>query len=539
MRVDRDLPVVAADGTTLLVDHVHPAGPSRGVVVWIRTPYGRGQMASTAKRFARRGADVLIEAARGTDGSGGAFDELGHDPADAPAVLGWLRAQAWFPGVIVTWGLSAIGRASWSLAGAEIPEWRLAILQDTPSELRDGLVFPGGVFAGAVVLGFVHTVEWQADHPGASLLRGMLASVRGARRSKRVLAELPLGTADERLLGRRSTRFREWLAREGDDGYWERLDLRAGAPGMPDLVHLATGWHDFCLSSTLADHAALRAAGKRVRLVVGPWYHGRGAVDRAYRDDVDAWVDAATRGTDPADGAPVRVHVGGGGGWRDLPDWPPPGHPPTDWHLQPGGGLSTDPAPESPPDRYRYDPADPTPALGGAVENWDGTAGAKDNRPLEARPDVLTFTSAPLRADLDVIGPVTATVHLRSTLDHTDLVLRLCDVAPNGRSTNLCDGARRLRPDDPPADPDGTRVVPVDLVATAHRFRAGHRLRLQVSSGAHPRLVRNTGTGEPQATATTTRPADQEILHDPAHPSVLTLPTAGVAEEHPAAQDHR
>ncbi|MFC5290289.1 CocE/NonD family hydrolase [Actinokineospora guangxiensis] len=526
MRVDRDLPVVAADGTTLLVDHIHAEGESSGVVVWIRTPYGRKQITSMAKRFARRGADVVIEATRGTDGSGGAFDGLTYDAGDVTAVLRWLRVQPWFAGAIVTWGISAIGRASWFLAGAEIPEWRLAIVQDAPSELRDGLFFPGGAVAGTVMLGFVHAVRWQADHPNASALRGMAASVRGTRKVKRVLADLPLGTADERLLGHRVDYFQEWLAHENDDEYWARFNLRSGASGMPALVHLATGWYDTCLASTLADYAALRAAGKRVRLIIGPWYHGRGAVDRPYRDDVDTWIDAAARDTSPTDSAPVRLHVSGADEWRDLPDWPPPGHHPTAWHLQPHGGLSPNPAPDSPPDRFRYDPADPTPAVGGAGENWDGTAGAKDNRRLEARHDVLTFTSDPLPADLEVIGPVTASITMRSTSEHLDLVLRLCDVAPNGRSTNLCDGARRIRPDNTPPAPDHTRTVTIDLTATAHRFHAGHRIRLHISGGAHPRLTRNTCTGEPLTTATTTRPTDQEILHTTEHPSILTLPTA-------------
>jgi putative CocE/NonD family hydrolase len=294
---------------------------------------------------------------------------------------------------------------------------------------------------------------------------------------------------------------------------------------MPSSVHLASGWYDVCLPSVLADYRALRAAGKRVRLVVGPWYHGRGVLDRTYRADVDRWLGAAAAGADPLGGtAPVRVHVGGMDQWRDLPDWPPPGYQPIRWHLHPGGTLADLPAPDSPPDRYRYDPAQPTPAVGGAMENWDGSAGAKDNRGLEQRQDVLIYTSGPLAQDLEVIGPVTATIVVRSTMPHTDLLARLCDVHPDGRSINLCDGARRLRHFDPPESDDGTRTVVIDLTGTAHRFRAGHRLRLQVSSGAHPRLVRNTGTGEPLATATELRPADQEIFHDPRHPSVLTLP---------------
>jgi uncharacterized protein len=534
--VERNLAVTAADGTRLLVDHYIPPQrrdaarsgaeqPGAGLVVWIRTPYGRKGIASIAKRFARTGAHVLVEAMRGTDGCGGRYDPFNVTPADAAAVLGWLRTRPWFPGVIVTWGISAIGYTSWALTELDVPEWRLAIMQDAPSERRDGVVYPGGIFAGKVPLGFLGYVEWLAKHPRASSLpRTMLASVRAARRATRVLAELPLGVADQRLVGHRVWYFQDWLAHEHDEEYWKPLDRRRGAPGMPRLVHLATGWYDLFLASTLADYRALRQAGKIVRLVVGPWYHGRGAIDRTYRADRDTWLQAAADGTAPPAGAPVRVHLGGANQWRDLPDWPPPGYRPTAWHLHPGGALRTDPALPSPPDRYRYDPARPTPAVGGAIENWEGTAGAKDNRRLERRPDVLTYTSDPLTRDLEIIGPVTATIAFRSTLEHTDLVARLCDVHPDGRSVNLCDGGRRLRPGQPATAADGTRTVELDLVAVAHVFRAGHRVRLQVSSGAHPRLARNTGTGEPLVTAADLRPADQEVCHDPEHPSTLTLP---------------
>jgi putative CocE/NonD family hydrolase len=220
--------------------------------------------------------------------------------------------------------------------------------------------------------------------------------------------------------------------------------------------------------------------------------------------------------------APVRIHVGGVNEWRDLVDWPPPIHASV-WFLQPEGALANSPPPTSAPDRYRYDPADPTPALGGAVENFDGTAGAKDNRKLEQRGDVLTYTSEVLSHDLEVIGPVSATIVFRSTLVHTDIHARLCDVHPDGRSVNLCDGARRLRPGQPAAS-DGTVAVELDLVAVAHVFQAGHRIRLQISSGAHPRLIRNTGTDEPLATAVQLCAADQEVFHDPEHLSTLTLP---------------
>jgi putative CocE/NonD family hydrolase len=127
-----------------------------------------------------------------------------------------------------------------------------------------------------------------------------------------------------------------------------------------------------------------------------------------------------------------------------------------------------------------------------------------------------------LDADLEMIGPVTATITLHATSEHVDTFVRLCDVHPNGRSVNLCDGIRRLRPLDPPPDANGARTVTVDLAGVAHRVRAGHRLRVQVSSGAHPRFARNTGTGEPLATATALRVVDVEICHA----SQIVLPHA-------------
>jgi putative CocE/NonD family hydrolase len=126
--------------------------------------------------------------------------------------------------------------------------------------------------------------------------------------------------------------------------------------------------------------------------------------------------------------------------------------------------------------------------------------------------------------DLTLIGPLRAELHVRSTLEHTDFFVRLCDVAPNGRSKNISDGIVRLRPGAVTRSEDNSLSVPISMWPTAHSFRRGHRLRLQVSSGAHPLFIRNTGTDEPLASATTLRAADQEIFHDPEHPSCVVLP---------------
>ena len=135
-------------------------------------------------------------------------------------------------------------------------------------------------------------------------------------------------------------------------------------------------------------------------------------------------------------------------------------------------------------------------------------AGPRDNRELESRPDVLVYTSAPLASGLEIIGPVSATVYVRASRPYFDIFVRVCDVEPTGRSVNICDGLVRVTAENPAT----VRDVRVDLWPAAHRFATGHRLRVQVSGGAHPRFARNTGSGEPLATATALVPVDVEVV---------------------------
>lgn len=200
-----------------------------------------------------------------------------------------------------------------------------------------------------------------------------------------------------------------------------------------------------------------------------------------------AWMRAHLLGdTRMVRDAPVRLYVTGERRWRELSDWPPPDARERTYYLQAGGGLTASALTmASEPSRYRYDPARPTPALGGATL-LERTP-IRDNRPLEAREDVLTFTTAPLDADVDV------------------------------------DALVRLTPDEPPRDDDDVAAVRFELWPTAHRFAGGHRIRVQVSSGAHPRYARNPGTGEDPVRATRLVAADQEVFHDARRPSSVIL----------------
>ena len=194
------------------------------------------------------------------------------------------------------------------------------------------------------------------------------------------------------------------------------------------------------------------------------------------------------------------------------------------WYLHPGGGLASMVPPPSGQDHYRYDPADPTPSVGGVARSFGTGAGSQDNRALEVRPDVLTYTSVPFEWDMEVIGSVSAALFVRSSLSHTDFFVRNTDVERRAASMNVGDGLLRLAPCRPARGLDSRLKVKVELWPMAYRFRRGHAIRVHVSSGAFSRWARNQGSGEPLATATTLREASQQVYHDPAHPSAVVLP---------------
>lgn len=262
-------------------------------------------------------------------------------------------------------------------------------------------------------------------------------------------------------------------------------------------------------------------------MTIGPWTHASPSGGGAALRDAFDWFDVHLRGL-PAVGhrSAVRLYVMGRNRWVDLPDWPPPAQV-RRWHLHPGGGLDQRAPDPAPVDRYHYDPADPTPGVGGPsldVRN----AGRRDQRRREERTDVLCYTTDPLTADLTVAGPVSADVWLRASHPHIDVFVRLCDVDPSGKSGNVCDGIVRLDAQAGDAAADGIRRVPVSMWPTAMTFRRGHRIRVQVSGGAHPLFARNPGSGERLAVAATLVPSDVEVLHDPDHPSGIDLPVSPI-----------
>lgn len=513
-----DLDVPGADGVTLRADHYVPVTDEPRGTVLVRSCYGRGfpwaYLYGVA--FADQGFHVLLQSCRGTGGSGGGYEPFRHEAADGQAAVSWLRDQDWFDGRLGTIGASYLGYVQLALAGDPPPELRASVVQ---VGIHDPAAFtyPGGVFALANVVSAV-----AASFSGQGMLRAARKLARLQLRAGRVFRTLPLPQACRQALGEPVPFVDQWLEHDDPgDGYWRRLKLDLSGWQVPTA--LQGGWYDPALDQTLAQYAALREAGAPVSLLIGPWSHtsafAREGLAMISREALD-WMtgrlagDSMTgAGAGAGAGAGVRVWVGGAAQWRDLDTWPP--HDQTQaWYLGDGGELGRA-AHGRGSTSFRYDPADPTPSAGGQVLSPE--AGPRDNGAIEARPDVLVFTSAPLATPLDVIGPVQASLSVRASTGRAHIFARLCDVDARGRSQNVTDGIIRLSP--------GQDTVTVPMSSAAYQFAPGHRIRLQVSGGAFPRFARNTGTGEPPATATRLVPTDIEVRHDGT--SALLLRAAG------------
>jgi len=518
--LERSIRIPMPDGTHQIADRYIPQTGEPCPTVLVRTPYGRGFPYDFmyGGLLAEHGYNVLLQSTRGTGGSGGNCEPFTAEAADAQATIAWLREQPWFNGSLATIGASYLGFTQWALANDPPPELKAMVVQVSTEDFY-GFLYPGGAFAMEATLTGVAAML--AQDKGFRAFMG--AVLRLILTYKKVARMLPLVPGYKLAFGRRVGYFEDWLAHPAaGDPYWAPRRANPDINALPP-VHLLGGWYDVVIDGTLDSYRRLREAGRTVRLVVGPWNHSSG-----FNKDMPiiagealSWLRAHLAGSGDAPGpTPVRVHVGeigGQGQWRDLADWPPPDAVSQSWHLCAGGTLADWPGEGT--SSLRYDPRDPTPSVGGPRMGSNGF-GPKNNGKLEARDDVLIFTGPVIGEPQEVIGPVSLRLRVRSSSPNVDVFARLCDVDAEGTSWNICDGLRRLD-GTWPADADGWTEVEVPMSATAHRFAPGHRLRVQVSGGAHPRWARNTGTSEQIATATSLVPVDIEISH---RKTVLSLP---------------
>lgn len=489
--IERNVQVPMSDGTVLLADHYLPITSQPAATVLVRCPYGRGAPFSLlqAQLVAERGFHVLLQSCRGTFGSGGRFEPMRREASDGQDTVAWLRGQSWFDGRLATFGASYLGFVQWALALDPPPEFVAAVVVVGPHDFSR-TAYRNGAFD---LYNFLSWSDLIVNQERVNPLSGMVRTATADRRLRPALDRAPVTAGARDLLGTAAPWFDTWLEHPDlTDPFWAPLQCGAALERISVPTLVIGGWQDLFLEQTLEQYEALAARDVPTRLLVGPWTH----LDTATRagpafTEGLAWLErhAGQVPGEPATGHSVRIWVGGAREWREMATWPPVGQTPQRWYLGPGGTLSRNEPADGPPASFRYDPADPTPSVGGAILALN--AGVRDNRAVERRRDVLVFSSEPLDEPVEVIGGVTAELQVTRDNPNADLFVRLCDVDLRGRSRNVCDGIVRLTGADPLAG-----AVRVSMIAAAHRFGRGHRLRLQVCGGAHPRFARNPGNGQ-------------------------------------------
>jgi putative CocE/NonD family hydrolase len=554
--VEPGVKAVMRDGVTLMADVYRPADGQRHPVLLTRTPYDRRGDLETGPTLASHGYVVVLQDVRGRFGSEGVFDPFRHEAEDGYDTVEWAASLPGANGAVGMFGGSYVGATQMLAASAKPPHLVAIHPVVTASDYYEGWTYQGG----ALMQWF--TSSWASGLAEDTLRRR--ARARGA--APEWVETLPVGSY--RLLepppvAELAPYYRDWLAHETADDYWRAVRVKDRYGEMTVKALHQAGWHDIFSRGSIENYVGLRAgaatpeARAGQRLIVGPWGHtptlAEGKVgdvtfgEAARIDDLQVlleWADWALKGVANtyATGAPVRLFLMGDNVWRDEQEFPLARARATRYYLhatkgangaQGDGRLTATPPRREAPDRFQYDPANPVRTLGGRLCCGKDFApyhpGPADQRPNEPRADVLVYSTGPLPKDLEVTGFVTAEIWAATSAVDTDFTAMLVDVDPSGYARYLADGIlrgryRASRERAEPLQPGRIEKYTIDLGATANVFKAGHQLRLYVSSSNFPRFDRNLNTGEPAATGTRMVKADQAVYHDAEHPSALVLP---------------
>lgn len=573
------LMVPMRDGVRLATDlYLPPTLPA--AVVAVRTPYGRSRDASghvgAMIAFARRGYVAVSQDCRGTGESEPEYwDYYVHEEEDGYDLVSWICSQPWYGGFIGATGASYGGQTQWGMAAhpemsAIIPAMsglgvatstvrlhmfmnayaltigkgdKQPIAADEMERHFEADTMAGGFFNAPITSDLLG--EAIDALPGFDSARGEIPKDRlwatycaltGAERAasiKKLRGTGQVTSVDIEALTD--------LFAVGHDAFsLPRANIFELARAIQALPLIRTGWYDWSLGDALATWSLLRGKGspsiaEKARLLVTPYAHHV----PGYRESDDifselfrsptslnqiglslSWFDAV-RQDRLALWPRVIYYLMGANCWQAAEDWPVPGAREMVFYLHPLGRLSSDAPMPSAQDRYSYDPCDPTPTVGGSILSYRYPPGSVDVSTVQRRHDVLVYTSDVLTDDLDVVGPLRMVLHASSSAPDTDFSVRLSDVFPDGRAIQLQSGILRVRhraANPMPIVPGQVYELEIDMWATANRFKAGHRLRIDISSADFPRFDRNANRagapGEPVI-------AEQTIYHDPEHPSRL------------------
>ncbi len=552
------------DRVTLRADIYRPAGDGKFPVLLQRTPYNKAVADFSGRRGAARGYMVVIQDVRGRYTSEGEWYTFKHEIDDGYDAVEWAAALPNSNGKVGMFGGSYVGATQMLAAIAHPPHLAGICPVVTASNYHENWTYQGGAFEQwfnqSWTSGLAQDTLDRLVHNSTDAMVG---------RTILPLKNYPLFNLNGSLDAKNMTAtlapyYLDWLAHPGYDSYWKQWAIDEQYPSIQVPALTIAAWYDLFQSGSLQnyiglrDHAGNENARKQQRLVVTIGGHagmGRfiGSIDFGPEAEFDEngvmldWYDYLFLGkqNEFAGALPVRIFVMGENKWRSESAWPLDRAKSTRYLLESGGkansasgdgvlatdldviaGLSLG------GDSYVYDPANPVPTVGGPLccDTDHLAPGPRDQREVEARSDVLVYSTPPLADDLEVTGPVTLDLFAKSSAADTDFTAKLVDVAPDGVAINLTEGILRATYREStkgaaqPIVPGKVYEYKIDLWSTSNVFLKGHRIRLEVSSSNFPRFDRNLNTGKLAGDSGEFVKATNTVLHDRDHPSALILP---------------
>lgn len=575
------------DGVRLSTDIYSPKD-AKGVlpaILW-KTPYNEHKLRGNDLRYVieatHRGYVFIIQNERGRYFSEGKYEILGKPQTDGYDALTWIASQGWSNGKVGTLGCSSSAEWQLALAAQHHPAHAAMVPMSAGAGIGKVGRFQeqGNWYTGGVPRNLFFVWLYGVDNPlraqlPAGLDEAMQAHVEeyndlDAQKPKvdwtRQIKHLPV---DAMLsdLGEPPATFEQFIDRTPADPGWRQGGLYHDDMGWGVPALWFDAWYDVSIGPNLelfnhAQKVGTPVAAANQYAIIAPVTHC--AYERASkhtmtgdRDMGDASLDVAGTVFDwfdrwlkndpkafPATTPHVRYYVMGENVWKTDSQWPPKGAKAVRFYLRSGGhanSLNGDgrleiaaPGAGEPADSFRYDPMNPVQTVGGADCCNGGLVvpGAFDQRAVEARNDVLVYTSEPLKAPLEVSGFIDAVLKVSSSAKDTDFAVKLVDVAPDGTAWIIGDTILRARYRDgydKPVmmEPGRVYTLKPTPITTSLQFGVGHRIRIEVTSSDFPKFDRNLNTGGPNESESKPVVADNAVHHDAADASYVELPVVG------------
>jgi putative CocE/NonD family hydrolase len=541
------------DGVQLAADIYRPESEGKFPVLLERTPYNRMSESGMANVLAAHGYVVVLQDTRGRYDSGGEFYPFRDESQDGYDTVEWAAQLDHSNGKVGMFGGSYVGATQMLAAMARPPHLVAIFPYVTASEYYDGWTYQSGVLMQWFTSSWTSILAVDTLRRQAEKTMVPREWVRQLPLESYPVLKPPIPTA-------LAPYFRDWIEHERNDSYWQRWRVSDHYREMNVQGLHAAGWQDLFLKGSIRNYTGLHADGPTPevrsgqRLLIGPWGHTPTSPEGKIGDVVFGrnavldmtgtalkWFDYTLKGikNEYASSSPVRLFIMGENVWRDEQEFPLARTRYIKYYLHSSQGangstgdgtLSVTPPRAERADQYDYDPGNPVPTIGGRLCCGDALPpGPFDQRPNESRADVLVFSTPRLEENLEVTGFVTVELYAATSVVDTDFTALLADVDVNGYARFLTDGIVRARHRDPTTEADELvsgkiYKYTIDLWATGNVFKAGHRVRLYISSSNFPRFNRNPNTGEQLVGSTRFLTAHQTIYHDGKSSSALILP---------------